>query len=450
MFKALRNRFLVLNLSLICVLMVAAFGIIYAMTATNVARENERRLMALQAFQASPATAFRPGWTLTERRTMSELPPEVTFFFSLELDAQGNILYRNSILELSDELYLQAARSAVADERPSDTLTLEGRRWLYAKAERMMASVTYDPQRPHVVYAVPETTTRITFLDVTESHRALMNLITTFLIVGTLMLSLIFCVSLLFANRAIRPIAAAWEKQRQFVADASHELKTPLAIISANADALLQSGEESVNSQCRWVDYIKAETARMGDLVASLLCLARSEDTPKPGALQAFDVSALAGGALLSMEAMAFERGLLLSSDIEPDVLALGDPQQVQQVAVILLDNALKYTAEGGSVALRVRRLRRQAVLSVRNTAQVDKKDLPRLFDRFYRADPSRARASGGFGLGLPIARSIMERLGGTLTAEAGDGAITFAAYLPLSARGETRSAPPAARSAPP
>jgi len=256
----------------------------------------------------------------------------------------------------------------------------------------------------------------IVFLDVTAYNKRLFELLTTLLFVGLIMLFVVFIISLYFANRAIKPIAETWEKQKQFVADASHELKTPLSIINANYDALLANQEETIKSQLKWLGYIRIGTDRMTKLINDLLSLAKMDDVNLEIRKIPFNISNAIHDVMLSMEAVVIEKGIKLSHSIEPDIIVKGDSERVKQVVTILFDNAIKYTNENGQIDISLIKSKRQVIYSIKNSGKgIAKQDLPKVFDRFYRADPSRTHESGSYGLGLSIAKTIIDRLGGEI-----------------------------------
>lgn len=233
---------------------------------------------------------------------------------------------------------------------------------------------------------------------------------------GLITLIVIFVVSLYFANRAIKPIAETWEKQKQFVADASHELKTPLSIINANYDALLVNQEETIQSQLKWLSYIRIGTDRMTKLINDLLSLAKIEDANLEIRKMPFNISIAINDVILSMEAVVIEKGIQLSHSIEPDLIVKGDLERVKSVVTILLDNAVKYSNLNGQIDILLIKSKRQVIYSIKNSAKgIAKQDLQKVFDRFYRADPSRAQEIGGYGLGLSIAKAIIDRMGGEI-----------------------------------
>ena len=264
--------------------------------------------------------------------------------------------------------------------------------------------------------------------------------------VGLGALALLFLLNLVFSRWALRPVQQAWAQQQQFIADASHELKTPLTVILANNAILRQRGGDTIASQRQWIESTQVEAERMQGLVADMLDLARPSakkgaSADKPATI--VDLSRLVEGEALTFEAVAFERKLAWECAVDEGVSVRGDGVRLQRAVAVLLDNACKYTEPGGTIAVTLRAAAGDAVLAVRNTGEpIDKADLPHLFDRFYRADKARTHNAadsenadaGGFGLGLAIARDIAQAHKGSLavTSTAQEGT-TFTLRLPLA-----------------
>ena len=245
---------------------------------------------------------------------------------------------------------------------------------------------------------------------------------------------LFFFLSLFLSSLALRPTERAWQQQRQFVADASHELKTPLTVILANTGIVLSHKEDTVASQLKWLEYTHEEAVQMKGLVDDLLFLAKSDHTNHSIVRCQLSMSQLVLGCLLLFESVAFEAGITLESDIAPDLTLQGDEGQLRRLVMILLDNAVKYAGAEGTVRLELERHQERVRLSVHNTgAPIPPEHLPHLFERFYRADAARDRSRGGYGLGLAIAKSIVDghrgKISVTSTAESGT---TFTVLLPV------------------
>lgn len=280
--------------------------------------------------------------------------------------------------------------------------------------------------------------THLAFADVSAAN-GWQTLALTLAGVGIGALAVFFVISLFFSRWALRPVKQAWEQQRQFVADASHELKTPLTVILANTSILMAHPERTVASQSQWVESTQAEGARMQELVADLLLLARMDaeetDVVKSKPKERIDLSKLVEGELLQFESVAFERSIALDGHVEGDIAVAGNAERLRRLVTTLLDNACKYANEGGSVTASLARRGNSAVLAVYNSGSViAKEDLPRVFDRFYRADKARTSGTGGYGLGLSIAREVAEEHGGTIeAASSADAGTLFTAKLPLA-----------------
>lgn len=263
----------------------------------------------------------------------------------------------------------------------------------------------------------------------------------TLAVVEVAALAVFLVISLFFSRWALRPVARAWTQQRRFVADASHDLKTPLTVILANTSIALEHPERSVASQGQWLESTQHEAEAMQGLVGDLLTLAKMDEeeaaaqsgTARP-ALEEVDLSDVIEGETLQFESVAFERGVKLGSQVEPGIKLRGNEQRLRRLAGTLIDNACKYVDDGGAVDVALSRAGKQAKLEVRNTgAPISPEDLPHVFDRFYRADKARTGGAGGHGLGLAIARAIAEEHGGTLTAASTQAEGTaFTATLPL------------------
>lgn len=219
---------------------------------------------------------------------------------------------------------------------------------------------------------------------------------------------------LVVAGIAMRPVKRSYERQREFVADASHELRTPLAVIRVNAEAASVRAD-TVDA----ISDIAAEAAYMTRLLDDLLLLAGSDREGIDLHVERIDLAEIAGGAARAAARLAEDRQRRFSSDIAGPLVVDGDPERCREVMLILLDNAVKYTQEGGSITLRAYAADGDAVVAVSDTGiGVAQEDIGRLFDRFYRVDKARSRAVGGAGLGLSIAREIMDAQGGTLKVE--------------------------------
>ena len=279
---------------------------------------------------------------------------------------------------------------------------------------------------------------RVAFADVSSAN-GWQTLALTLAAVGVVALAIFFVISVFFSRWALRPVKRAWEQQRQFVADASHELKTPLTVILANTSILMSHPERTIASQSQWVESTQAEGERMQGLVADLLLLARLDaeetDIVKSKPKERIDLSNLVEGELLQFESVAFERAIELESDVDEGIAVQGSVERLRRLVTTLLDNACKYAGENGRVRVELHAQDGSARFVVHNTGSlISAEDLQHVFDRFYRADKARTSGAGGFGLGLSIAKEVAEEHGGTITAKSSDEeGTTFTATLPIA-----------------
>lgn len=272
---------------------------------------------------------------------------------------------------------------------------------------------------------------RIAFVDISMETTSLQTMMRSTLQIGAAALVLLLGVSVLLAWWVTRPVERAWKQQHQFLSDASHELKTPLTVILSNAE--LMDSVHLDSRPARWADNIQSEARQMKSLVEEMLTLARADNLVRTSVFSAVSLSDAATDCALLFEPVAFEVGKALNYEaITPDVTVNGDLDKLKQAVSILLDNAIKYGAEGAPIELSVRKTDRHAKLQVSNQGPpIPPEQLTHLFERFYRADASRGEKAG-FGLGLSIAQTIAAEHKGGLRAESDDASTRFILTLPL------------------
>ena len=271
---------------------------------------------------------------------------------------------------------------------------------------------------------------KLAFVDMSMEQAMLARMVRSFLLIALLSLLLLLGVSVLLARWATRPVEKAWRQQRQFLSDASHELKTPLTVILSNAELLEASPLEE--RPARWTDNILSEAKQMKSLVEELLTLARADNMVRTAVMGEVSLSDVAADCALAFEPVAFEAGKPLDYQIAEDTAVMGDRDKLRQLISILLDNAIKYGADGGTISLTLRKTDRQAQLTVSNPGTpIPPEHLPHLFERFYRADASRGEKSG-FGLGLSIAAAIAQEHKASLRAESDADSTRFLFTIPL------------------
>ena len=423
--KTKRNIVFAIVFSLLA-LMIVTLTTIYLSNRVALRRENEEMLKtyveryALEEQPTAPEPAEDAGSGEGGQTDGGDLPPpppdgkepmrrepqfRLSTFYSVAYGNSGEVLaIRNGNGALqSDASLLKTAASILKSGKKSGA---KGTLY-YLVAER-------------------ESYTLVAMLDGTIGDRNQTLLIRQMLIIGAVSTAILFVVSIFLARRIVRPLEENDRRQKRFVSDAGHELKTPIAVISANSELLKrQIGENE------WLANIDYENRRMCDLVKQLLLLSRVEsgETPK----ETVDLSKLTDGEILPFESLAFERGKRIDATVEPGLTVEGDPNQLRQLVSILLDNALSH-GTGDSITLSLfEKERNTATLTVANdAAEPSEEQLTHMFDRFYRTDEARTDAGAHYGLGLSIAQAIVLAHGGRIAAEYRKPRLIFTVTLPL------------------
>ncbi len=335
-----------------------------------------------------------------------EMPYQSRYFF-VRFDKNGNITETNilHVAAISEEDAAQFATS-VYDSKKTKGMTHSYR---YSKISKDDGS------------------TLIVFIDLSSSIVNSYKLLGQSLLVGAFAMVAMFVLVFIFSSQAVAPVVESLEKQKRFITDAGHELKTPLAVISANIDVLeLESGKNE------WTTSVRNQIKRMNSLVKNLLTLSRMDEERMRVVFSDFDLSATIKEAAESFRAVAESKDKKYQVDIENGIHITGDKNSINQLACLLLDNAIKYSSENGSIHLILSK-EKNILFEVSNTCDViPDGNLDRLFDRFYRADSSRSRDTGGYGIGLSVARAIAMSHGGNIEAlRDGDHIIRFVVKLP-------------------
>jgi signal transduction histidine kinase len=258
-------------------------------------------------------------------------------------------------------------------------------------------------------------------LDARLDYLSASNVLRSATLIAAASCALLSLLAWLLIRRMVQPVEDAFNRQKQFVSDASHELKTPLAVISANAEVLEQEIGEN-----EYLGYIRSEVRRTDTLVKNLLTLARMDKGGAETVMGSFDLSHALLDVILPFESTVFEAGKTMETDVPEGVDCTGNEEQVKQLAVILLSNALKYSDDGGRIEVSLKARGKQREIRVFNTGRaILPADQEHIFDRFWRADPAHGRETGGHGLGLAIARTIVEAHRGKISVDSREGSGT-------------------------
>lgn len=399
MIKKLRIKFVAINMAMMTVMLCVILGLIYNFTRSNLETAN---ISMMKTIAANPFQLGRPGEVSSDLR----LP-----YFTLQIGARGELLstgggfYDLSDREFLDELIKRSLGSG------SETGIVEEYNLRFYQTTNFAGTV-------------------MVFSDMSSEQSTLKNLLQTSVFISFLGFFGFLVISIFLSRWAIKPVEKAWTQQKQFVADASHELKTPLTVIMTNSE-LLQNPDYSEQDKEQFSKSIFTMAQQMRYLVERMLELARADDQHKQLILTPINFSKLIADAAISFEGVFFEKGLSISNCIEPNISVRGNVQELQQVIDILLDNARKYSAAAGETAVQLYGTGyNKCRLTVSNPGpQIAQEDLANIFRRFYRADQARSR-DGSFGLGLSIAQNIIDRHHGKIWAQSYNGINTFTVEL--------------------
>lgn len=399
MTRKLRYKFIIIIMGIVTIMLCIIMSMIYFFTKRNLETGS---IAMMQNISDNPFLLRLPN----------ELHDDIRFpYFTLQLDMRGNLIATGGgYYDLSDESFLKNLIDA-AFSADAPVGIIEDYNLRFFRKDTAVNQI--------LVYA-----------DISSELAALNNLLRNCIFIGIACFLAFLLISFLLAKWVVQPVDRAWQQQRQFIADASHELKTPLTVIMTNAE-LLQNADYEETSQSAFSSSILVMSRQMRDLVEQMLELARTDHVQTHTVFSSLDFSRLVSDAVLPFEPVFFERGLTLRTEIAGNILVNGSPSELRQVLDILLDNAQKYSRENGTTWVTLqRRGKNHCLLAVADEGEtIPPQDLKNLFKRFYRADQARSR-NGSFGLGLSIAESIIKRHKGKIWAESKNGINTFLVEL--------------------
>lgn len=409
MFKKSRARIVVSIMSILVLLWVGTLGIIYISSYYEMLREN-KQMLKMHSDMYTPSEQFEikpPEFSAPnkDRHEFADSPMfKLSTFYTVALTYDGNIIEtRNGSPSIhTDEALQKLALDAIDSEKD-----------IGIKSNLLFYIADKDSY------------TLVTFMDNTFINRSAEMLFRYTLIFGALALVLFFFLSLFLAKKIVKPLEESYQKQKRFISDAGHELKTPVSVIGASTELL--SRELGDN---QWLANIKYENERMGNLITQLLELARTENMPI--STEEVNFSYLTDGEVLPFESVAFENGLTLVTDIAENITIKGDSAQLKQLVSILIDNAIRHST-GGEVSLSLKKEHTNAVLSVKNYAKpIPEEDCKKLFERFYRIDTARSGEGSHYGLGLSIAKAIVDAHKGKIDVFCYSDQVEFKVQIPI------------------
>lgn len=341
---------------------------------------------------------------------------------------KGKVKRTYIYIEFNDINHLDSIIYQYCDSENDEAVKKAAVQIFNSKKDRGKISIDKNKYRYLLKYNPPKNNYSIVFLDRTLEISTINRLLFIFIIITGIGLIFIFFISILLANWTIKPVAKAWDQQKQFIADASHELKTPLTVISTNTDVILSNSNDTVESQSKWLNYIKNETIRMTKLVNSLLYIAKYDANETKILLKKINLSNIISSICLQYEPLIYENNKKLITNIDNNITIMGDEDKIKQLLNILMDNALKYSLNNGIIKISLKKNKQSNVyITVSNSSEtINKEQLNKIFDRFFRIDSSRNRKTGGSGLGLNIAKAIVEIHKGSINVMNKDNITSF------------------------
>jgi two-component system, OmpR family, sensor histidine kinase CiaH len=396
MIQKLRFKFVALAMGLLFLVLAVIMGIVNLLNYREVVATADSILELLAAnggrFPDAPGMGGKPA----DPNFSPELPYESRYFTVL-LDSSGNV-------SLTDTGKIKAIDTETA-------ISYAQKAWELGRASGFNGNYRY-------ALKAHDNGSIVIFLDCGRSLSSARSFLWISLGISLAGFCLVFFLLYFLSARIVKPIAESYEKQRQFITDASHDLKTPITIIDADASVLeMEVGENE------WLTDIQKQTKRLTDLTNNLVFLSRMEENENHFQMIEFPLSDVIVETAQSYEALAHAQGKTFTLQVEPLISFCGDEKAFRQLTALLLDNALKYSNENGTILLTLKKADRSVRLSVYNTcAPIPQEDLTHLFDRFYRTDKSRNSQTGGHGIGLSVAKAIVTAHKGSISAASADG----------------------------
>lgn len=409
MFKKVRTKLTLINIAVVGIIILLFFSGIYILMRHNTQLQSEQQLfsyttaIAMQDQRPNPAPPIRQN---------------NNFFFVKY--GQNGIIERTKNIPVTDE-ELDTLLSGVL-------YTKENTGIIELPSERFRYCINISPGMRIVTVA---------FMSTQPEEEVFARLRMILIFSGLAGLLVVYVSSLFMAGRALIPIKNSWERQKNFVADASHELRSPLAVIQTSIELVMGNKNETVDSQMKWLENIRAENERMTKLVNDLLTLARADSDQKLLEKTYFPLHNAINSAVTALEPVAAKKGVSLTLKQSSEIEIYGDEGKLKQLAVILIDNAIKYTPSGGTAEVVLKKCDNHAELYVSDTGEgIESEHIEKIFERFYRVDKARSRENGGTGLGLSIADWIVKEHKGSISVSSTPSkGTTFKVRLPLSVR---------------
>ena len=389
MFDKLKLRLISINMALLTTVFVAIFGVIFIITSNSINREINGNLNALIHDLKRP------------------IPHSVNIVVELSSDGTIKQHFKSYEISTNDDTLQNVV----------DKILKSGKD--FGKVD--ISSSTYSYLKDNGPFGV-----KIAFMERSMYDNMLFQLLKNLILIGFISLIALLFISIYLTNKSIIPIKETFKKQKQFIADASHELKTPLSIIKTNTSLILSHPDDTIKNQSKWINYINSQTDRMSELISEMLSLAKMDTAENKLPLSPINMSKIVESMILMFDAVLYENNIELETNISKNLFINDDKESLKKLFSVIMDNAIKHTNKNGNITVSLFSDKNKVKMIIRNTGEgIAQEHLERIFERFYRVDSSRNRETGGYGLGLSIASSIVKQHKGKIYAKSKIGEFT-------------------------
>ena len=383
MFDKLKLRLISINMALLTTVFIVIFSVIFTITSNNINREINVNLNALIHDSKRP------------------IPHSVNIVVELSNNGTIKKQFKSYEVRTNNDTLQSVVNKILESGKDSGKIDISSNTYSYLKGNSRFG-------------------TKIAFMERSQYDNMLFQLLKTLVLIGFISLIVLLFISIYLTNKSIVPIKETFEKQKQFIADASHELKTPLAIIKTNTSLVLSHPYDTIKNQSKWINYINLQTDRMSELISEMLSLAKMDAAENKLPLSPINISKIVESMILMFDAVIYENNIELETNISKNLFINGDKES------IIMDNAIKHTNKNGNITVSLFSDKNKVKMIIRNTGEgIAHEHLERIFERFYRVDSSRDRETGGYGLGLSIASSIVKQHKGKIYAKSNIGEFT-------------------------
>lgn len=389
MIRQLKIKFIAITMIMVSTIIIAIFSLIFHANKTSIENQNIEQLtkiILLSPSQLRNLTIYTD--TDGDNKNILSIPLLV---IDLNEDNSIAVMYHPGNVSIADmDGLTNMIETAYSDKNITGTIPDFGFRYLKTQTEFYK---------------------RIAFIDIGAENTSINKVFNILVFIGIATLLSFFAIIIILSNWALKPVEIAWHQQKQFIADASHELKTPLTVLLANIDILKENKDDTIQNQMKWINSSKQEAIQMKELLEEMLFLARSDSNKVEIIFSKINISDILISQILSIEVIAFEKNVVINYDnVQEELYANANEKQIINLFSILLENACKYSYSDTTITVSLKREQDKIKFEINNFGPViPKTELPHIFERFYRVEKSRNKSNGGYGLGLSIAKKITD-----------------------------------------